>query len=380
MKKKSTTIKQSIFKYLLILPLFLLSFCQSEFEEPIGASENKVTVDAKLLSLMKSAIQSDSDQILTQNKSDLSKGTTDDSGQCTNFLYPMTFQVYSGDDPIPVAIEINSDEELIAFIEEFTFENSAGAFTPNYEMFIYFPIVLLDTDGNETILNNLTELEGTLEMAVQACESFNDASDGSSDDGSDGSSDDGSDGESSDASDSGSDDGSDGSSGDASDGSSDDGSDGGSSDASDSGSDDGSDSSSGDGSDDGSSDGSEGGSSDASNSGSDDGSDGSSGDGSDDGSDSSSGDGSDDGSSDGSDDESEGSSEEGSEEESEDDIILESSQGGDDDDDDSGYKFCDKNNKKVYICHKGKTICVSVNAIWGHLQHHEEDFLGTCDD
>ena len=47
---------------------------------------------------------------------------------------------------------------------------------------------------------------------------------------------------------------------------------------------------------------------------------------------------------------------------------------------DTEYKFCDKNSKKVYICHKGKTICVSVNAIWGHMEHHEEDLMGTCED
>ena len=51
----------------------------------------------------------------------------------------------------------------------------------------------------------------------------------------------------------------------------------------------------------------------------------------------------------------------------------------DDDDSDDTYQYCDKNKKKVYICHKGNTICVSVNAIWGHLEHHDEDYLGKCD-
>ena len=303
MKKKTAKIKPGLTKYLLVLPLFLLSFCQSEFEEPQGASENKLTIDAKVLSLMKSAIQSDSDQVLTQNKSDLSKGTaTEDASQCTNFLYPMTFQVYSGDDPIPETKEINSDEELIAFIEAFTFENTAGVFTPNYEMFIYFPIILLDTDGYETVLNDLTELEGTLQMAVEACDSFNEGLDDTSGDGSTGGSDD----------------------------------------------------SSADSPVDGSND--------------------QSGDGSDDTSGEESGDGSDSGSSDGSDDSSGDDSNIGSDDGSDNDSFEESNEN------DDGYKYCDKNNKKVYICHKGKTICVSVNAIWGHMYHHEEDFLGTCDD
>jgi hypothetical protein len=325
MKKKNLKIKPGIIKYLLVLPLFLLSFCQSEFEGPADDSENKLTVDAKVLALMKSAIQSDSDQNLTQNKGTLSKSAiAEDDGQCTYFLYPMTFEVFSGDDPNPVMKEINSDEELIAFIETFTFENEAVASTPNYEMYIYFPITLLDTDGYETVLNNLTELEGTLQMAVEACESFNDSSGGGSDGGSGGGSDD------------------------AADGGSD------------------------DGSDNGSTEGSDGGSNDGSNGGSDDGSD----DDSDDSSDDDSEDDSDDDSEDSSDDSSDDDSEDDSDDDSEDDNFEESNEN----DDDNGYKFCDKNNKKVYICHKGKTICISVNAIWGHMQHHEEDFLGTCDD
>jgi len=34
------------------------------------------------------------------------------------------------------------------------------------------------------------------------------------------------------------------------------------------------------------------------------------------------------------------------------------------------------NNRKVYICHKGKTICVSVNALQAHLGHGDQ--LGEC--
>lgn len=50
----------------------------------------------------------------------------------------------------------------------------------------------------------------------------------------------------------------------------------------------------------------------------------------------------------------------------------------DDDSDDDGYQYCGPNKKKVSICHKGKTICVSVNAIWGHKTRHKEDYLGKC--
>lgn len=160
-------------------------------------------------------------------------------------------------------------------------------------MFIYLPITLLDSDGYETEIKSLEELEGTLQMAVEACESFNNDSDTGSDSNSEDSS------------------------------------------TSDS-----------DGSDDGANDGS----------GIDSESD------ADDSSDDDSGDDSDD---------NEVINSVGS-------TFVESDQ-TDEDDNDKDYKFCDKNNKKVYICHKGKTICVSVNAIWAHTVQHG-DALGTCED
>jgi len=47
---------------------------------------------------------------------------------------------------------------------------------------------------------------------------------------------------------------------------------------------------------------------------------------------------------------------------------------------DGDYEYCDDKNKKVYICHNGHTICVSVNAIWGHMNNHDGDVLGQCND
>ncbi|MGB5363426.1 MAG: hypothetical protein WBN17_09000 [Aureibaculum sp.] len=53
-------------------------------------------------------------------------------------------------------------------------------------------------------------------------------------------------------------------------------------------------------------------------------------------------------------------------------IAVDACRGNDD------YDYCDDKNKKVYICHNGHTICVSVNAIKAHLDHG--DVLGKCDD
>jgi hypothetical protein len=38
--------------------------------------------------------------------------------------------------------------------------------------------------------------------------------------------------------------------------------------------------------------------------------------------------------------------------------------------------YCDNEKKKVYVCHNGNTICVSINAVQAHLNHG--DVLGPC--
>lgn len=305
MKKRTLPFKMGLFKYLLLLPVFLFINCENDLDEPLMSSQVRLTQDSKVLSLMKAAIVSP-DDYLTANKESLSKSTVDPAmdDQCTHFLYPMTFEVYSGDNPNPVLWEINSDEELLSFIDTLV------ASSTTYEYYIRFPITLLDTDGNPTVLENLEELEGTLQMAVEACEGMdNDPADGS------GGSDDGS-----------------GGSGDGSDGGSDDGSGG-----------------SDDGSEDGSNDGSDGGSNDDS------------------------GESDDDDSDDDSDDDDDEDESDDDDDESDDEYEAEAS-----DDNPNGYEYCDKKSKKVVICHKGITICISVNALWGHMQHHEEDYLGSC--
>lgn len=264
MKKKK--IKLGVFKYLLLLPLLLLAYCQNNDEGFIINSEKMLTKDSKVIALMKSAVISDTDPSLSKSNNEESKNENNDShhdgnddsdhdedddsdhdgsDQCTQFLYPMTFFVLVGDDPALQTIVINSDDELLIFFDTLTTTN---------QLYISFPVTLLDADGVATVINDLAELEGTLQMAVDACSGYEDDDDHASDD---------SDHDESDDSD---------------------------------------------------------------HSGSDD-----------------------------------------------------SDHNGNDDSDDD-YEYCQDNHKKVYICHKGTTICVSVNAIWGHMQHHEEDYLGSCDD
>ncbi len=350
-----------VFAYLLFLPIFLLTNCQNEFDEPVLSSQTDVNRDLEVLLLMKSAIVSDSDYASLNKESAFKSTDPASSDQCTQFQYPMTFEVYSGDNPNPELYEINSDEELVAFVDMLVASQN------NFQYYIYFPITLLDTDGNKTVLNDLTELEGTLNMAVEACEGMNDGTSGGGTESGTGTGGTGTDGGTSADGGTGTEggsgtDGSGGSTG-SDGGTGTDGSDGGAGTTSADEGSTGTTSSDGSGESTGSDNGSE-------STGSDGGSDGGTGT-------DNSGDGSSGGdSSNGDDDSGDESDDDGYDDDGDDDDdFVEVSES-----DDDGYQYCDKKAKKVVICHKGVTICISVNAIWGHMQHHEEDYFGKCED
>lgn len=161
---------KSVLRYVLLsLPLFLLTNCQDITGNVILMKETQLTKDSEVVSLMLKAVQSDTNQIFS--KSDDNDSDVDDD-QCTNILYPINFDVFFGDDPNPTPVVINSDDELIEFL---------STLTGNTGFYIYFPISLVDTDGNETIIYDLTEFEGTLQMLVDACQGSGDDNDNGND-------------------------------------------------------------------------------------------------------------------------------------------------------------------------------------------------------
>ena len=219
MKLKNVEFKFGIFRYLLFLPFLMFTFCENLNEDLILSTNDVLTKDSKVISLMMSAVKSSSDIAFTKS------GNND---QCTEFQYPITFILV---EEIAKPIVISSDEQLNEFINSLTIRDN---------FIMYFPITLIDSEGEVTQLADLTALEGTLQMALDACEGNGDDDDDNNDnDGDDNNVNDG--------------------------------------------------------------------------------------------------------------------------------------------DNDVPWDFCHENNKKVYICHKGKTICVSINAIWGHTNQHVEDYLGQCE-
>ncbi len=146
MKSNIAKNKLHLLRYLLFLPFLLLTFCEENSETALLDNEAVITKNSNVASLMKSAVKSDDEN--------------DDDTQCVEYVYPIGFYVLFPDSQSIETIIVNSDEELFDFFDTLTSTD---------EIRIDFPLVLVDVDGEETILNNLTELEETLQIAVDAC-------------------------------------------------------------------------------------------------------------------------------------------------------------------------------------------------------------------
>ena len=148
----------------LCLPLMLFNSCQTS-DEIIFNQEKIFTKDSKIVPLFLKALGVNLDANFTKSFGD--------EEQCTEFLYPMTFYAYSGDDEEPSPVIINNDDELVEFLT---------SLTSGQEFFITYPVTLIDVDGNETVINDYPDLEGVLTMLVDACTGGEDDDDDDDDD------------------------------------------------------------------------------------------------------------------------------------------------------------------------------------------------------
>lgn len=131
-------------KYLLLfVPILLLTYCQESNEDIVDSPENILAVDSQLSILVKSAIEED-----------------DNGDQCVNFVYPIEFYAYFPEIQSMQFISITNDEELYSFFDTLTSEQ---------EVRIDFPVFIIDTDGVETAINSLDEMEEILQVVVDAC-------------------------------------------------------------------------------------------------------------------------------------------------------------------------------------------------------------------
>ncbi|MFH6769831.1 hypothetical protein V8G56_13850 [Gaetbulibacter aquiaggeris] len=112
-------------------------------------------------------------RIIVNNSSELSnysnncngENQPDDDVECLDFQYPITASVFNKDNEILETVSFNSDNDLIDF---FNYLNT------NYIVTINFPINVLLLDGSLIVINNLNELETTINTHKNDCDEDDD--------------------------------------------------------------------------------------------------------------------------------------------------------------------------------------------------------------
>ena len=148
MKTKSTKSKRLSVRYLLFLPFLFFTFCQEGIEEIADSPNEVITVESNIVTLMKAAVATKSDD-----------DDNDNDEQCVEFKYPIAFYAYYTNSRTIDTRVINSDEQLFSFFDELINTD---------QIMIDFPMEIIGEDGGIEI-GDMDELEATLEIAVDAC-------------------------------------------------------------------------------------------------------------------------------------------------------------------------------------------------------------------
>ncbi|WP_299120845.1 hypothetical protein [uncultured Winogradskyella sp.] len=89
----------------------------------------------------------------------------DEDIECVDFQYPIEASIFNSNNELLDTININSDNQLYDFVEDID-ENDI--------ITIEFPITVILSDNSEIIINNLNELETTIENAENTCDEDDD--------------------------------------------------------------------------------------------------------------------------------------------------------------------------------------------------------------
>ena len=149
---------------LLFLPFLVLTSCQEEIKINALDTPAAFSKDSKIVSLIESALNRPVTSIAKSDDDDNDNNDDDDDDdddtQCVQFVYPIAFfAIFSNSQSIETIV-INNDNDLFAFFDNLTSGN---------QIRIDFPLSLIGTNGQETTVNSLAELESVLQVAVDAC-------------------------------------------------------------------------------------------------------------------------------------------------------------------------------------------------------------------
>ena len=90
---------------------------------------------------------------------------SDDDIECIDFQYPITYAVFDQNNELIETVTITNDQEHYEFIDNLEDSDIVS---------INFPLTLILSDGNTVTVNNISQLEDTIENAIDDCDEDDD--------------------------------------------------------------------------------------------------------------------------------------------------------------------------------------------------------------
>ncbi|WP_299214039.1 hypothetical protein [uncultured Aquimarina sp.] len=113
-------------------------------------------------------ISSDFSEMIIENEDqleqlieDCEEEDEDDDIECLDFQYPFSVSVFDSNSELLETITFNSDRELHDFIRDLDEDDIVN---------VNFPITVVLSDNTEIVINNLDDLEDTIEDAIDDCD------------------------------------------------------------------------------------------------------------------------------------------------------------------------------------------------------------------
>lgn len=130
--------------------------------------EEKFVKDSLFLIYPATAIFADYSEVVLENQTQLDEivmnsieGGNDEDIECFNLKYPLKFSLYDQLNQLAGISQINNDQKLYELLRRLN-ENEIGAFS--------YPINIYDSDGEETAIQNNTELKALLQIGASQCD------------------------------------------------------------------------------------------------------------------------------------------------------------------------------------------------------------------
>lgn len=89
----------------------------------------------------------------------------DDDIECIDFQYPISASIFNTNNELISSVTLNTDEQMYNFVDDIDIYDLVS---------IDFPITMIISDGTSFTVNNLTELENTIQDYMNGCDEDDD--------------------------------------------------------------------------------------------------------------------------------------------------------------------------------------------------------------